>query len=132
MRVMRQTWPAVYERALTYFQQPDTDTGGIRERVRILRLLEAFPAAQVEAAVAAALKYGKLSVDAVRLHLRQTLQPDRVSEPLDLTGLSQADTLKAVGQQPLHLARYNRFLQPASDLAPDRPCDAPGDIHDCA
>jgi len=54
MRVMRQTWPAVYDRALTYFQQPDTDTGGIRERVRILRLLEAFPAAQVEAAVAAA------------------------------------------------------------------------------
>jgi len=132
MRVMRQTWPAVYERALTYFQQPDTDTGGIRELVRILRLLEAFPAAEVEAAVAAALQYGKLSVDAVRLHLRQTLQPDRVSEPLDLTGLTQADTLKAVGQQPLHLARYNRFLQPASDLAPDRSCDAPGDIHDCA
>ena len=103
--------------------------GGIRELVRILRLLEEFPAAEVEVAVAAALQYGKLSVDAVRLHLRQTLQPDRVSEPLDLTrlGLTQADTLKAVGQQPLHLANYNRFLQPASDLS----CDAPGGIHVC-
>lgn len=112
MQMLRQTWPAVYERALTVCRQPDT--GGIRELVRILRLLEEFPAAQVEAALEAALHYGKLSVDGVRLHLRQAGQPDLVTPPLDLTGLLHADTLKAIGQQPLHLADYNRLLTQTS------------------
>ena len=126
IRVMRRTWPAVYEQALTYFQQPDS--GGIREWVRILRLLETFPASEVEAALQAALRYGKLSLDAVHLHLRQTQHPDRVTPPLDLSGLTQADTLKTVGQQPLQLADYNQFLPSASN----GPCDAQGEIHVCA
>ena len=129
MRAMRQTWSAVYERALTYFQQPDS--GGIRELVRILRLLEVFPASEVEAALTAALRYGKLSVDAVRLHLRQAQHPDPVTRPLDLTGLTQADKLKTVGQQPLQLADYNQFLQSASNESGD--AHAPtGGIHVCA
>jgi transposase len=130
MRTMRQTWPAVYERALTICQQPDA--GGIREMVSILRLLEQFPAAEVEAALAAALRYGRLSVDAVRLHLRQTQQPDLVTSPLNLSELTQAHRLRAVGQQPLQLTDYNRLLTqlPLDSLAATTPTTPIGGVHD--
>lgn len=108
IRAIRDSWPAVYERALIRLKREDSP--GIREFVRILRLQEEFSAAEVEAALETALGQGKLSADAVRLHLRQRQKPEAIQPPMDLSHLAQADKLESIHQQPVQLQRYDELL----------------------
>jgi hypothetical protein len=61
----------------------------------------------VEQAVTQALAHHCPHLDGVQLCLRQLLQPDPSPVTLDL---SDHPKLVAVGQQPLHLERYDHLL----------------------
>jgi transposase len=111
IRAMRESWPAVYERALAQLKLEESP--GIREFVRILMLQEEFSVAEVEAGLEAALGHGKLSADAVCLYIRQRKQPEVLLPPMDLSTLSQADKLQSVNPQPVQLQRYDQLLQMA-------------------
>ena len=115
IRAIRESWPAVYERALTLLKREDSP--GIREFVRILRLQEEFPATEVEAALEIALGQGKLSADAVRLHIRQRQKPEVMLPSMDLSHLTQADKLQSIHQQPVQLQRYDELLVSAPPCA---------------
>jgi transposase len=131
IRAIRESWPAVYERALSQLKREDSP--GIREFVRILRLQEEFSATEVEAALEAALGQGKLSADAVRLHIRQRQKPEVVLPPMDLSHLTQGDKLQSISQQPVQLQCYDQLLLPAQSRAAVEPGAAkPGGGYDLA
>jgi transposase len=108
IRALRERWPAVYERALARLKSDES--AGIREFVRILRLQEEFPAAEVEAALEVALTLGRLSADAVRLCLRQRQAPEYAPVPVSPTDLPATAQLKLVGQQAVSLQQYDQLL----------------------
>jgi hypothetical protein len=151
MRQMRASWPPVFEHALAHLRTErangtggaDTggaDTGGagafdaegVREFVRILKLAREYPEAEVADALAEVLDHGnhgnhgngqgRLSADAVRLHLRRREKPEIGWESLDLTtqpGLSsdQAERLAAIHARPVCLDKYDQLLSQPTPTA---------------
>ena len=137
MRQLRAQWPPIFERALARLRTERAaeasagadggafDAEGVREFVRILRLAREYPEAELADALAQVLDHGKLSADAVRLHLRQRQTPEIGWESLDLTrqpGLStdQAERLATIHAQPVRLDKYDLLLSSAapSGVAP--------------
>lgn len=106
MRRWRETWPPAYERLLARLQTEQTDSRGVREFVRILRLHEQYPASLVEQAVARALEYGCIHADGVALCLRQIQQPETALAALDLA----AHPRLASEIAPPDLRRYEQLL----------------------
>jgi transposase len=82
IRQWRSSWPAVYEQLLAQLQRRQPDGAGVRQFIKVLQLHQQHP-------------------------LRQLLQPDPSPVTLDL---SDHPKLVAVGQQPLHLDRYDHLL----------------------
>lgn len=93
MRQLRASWPPVFEETLARLQR---DEGlGIREFVRVLRLLETHPRHQLEAAMHDALALNTVNRDAIELILRQYSAPESPPPPLDLTAFPH---LQRIGQ----------------------------------
>lgn len=86
LRRWRETWPPIYERLLVKLVTTESDGRGIREFVRILRLLESYPAPLVEEAISQALAYGCLHADGIVLCLRQIQHPDLAVAALNVQG----------------------------------------------
>lgn len=96
MRQLRANWPAVFEDVLARLQR---DEGlGIREFVRVLRLLEIHPRHQLEAAMRDALTLNTVNRDAIELILRAYVAPDMSPPPLDLTAFPHLQHLQRIGQ----------------------------------
>lgn len=81
MRQLRADLPPVFEELLARLRR---DEGlGVREFVRVLRLLEAHPTDRLEAAVSTALMLRTVNRDAIELLLRAQDQPETLTPPLD-------------------------------------------------
>lgn len=107
MRRWRESWPPVYEQLLLRLQADKPQGGGIREFIRILKLHQQYPAAEVETAIKQALEYGCLHLDGVRLCLAQKLE----APPQTRLDLSTRPQLAAIGSQAIDLSRYNQLLE---------------------
>jgi transposase len=109
LRQWRADWPPVYERALSQLRTLWPDGRGVREFVQILQLHQAYPASLVEQAVSAALEYGCVHAQGVRLCLNQLRLPQQLPLPLDLEGTTLA-SLQHSGGQPVDLQVYDRLI----------------------
>lgn len=107
LRQWRKQWPESYERLLHGMQQAQPDGQGIREFIAMLKLHQSYPAPLVEQAVGLAVHAGLFSLDGVKYHLQQQLQPLPSALPLDLSRFPQ---LVEVGCQPVDLGIYNQLL----------------------
>ena len=107
IRQWRMSWPVAYTRLLYRLREAYPDGTGIREFLRVLRLLTIYPAAVVEAAITQALTYGCIQFDGVRLCVHQLLHPDQIPPPVDLSDHPQ---LATIGTQPLNLHLYDQLL----------------------
>jgi hypothetical protein len=107
MRRWRAGWPLAYTRLLARLRERWPDGQGVREFVRVLRLLSDYPAALLEQAIGQALDYGCLDVDGVRLCLHHLQHSDQLPATLDL---SQHPQLSTIGTQPIDLMAYQRLL----------------------
>lgn len=108
LRQWRQGWPPVYESLLAALQsQESTPHRAIRRFVQVLMLHESHDAALVEQAVTQALADRVPTPEGVRFCLNRLLDPTPSLPPLDLAHQPQ---LAAIGQHPLSLERFNRFL----------------------
>lgn len=133
MRQLRAHWPPVFERALAHLRAERAngitgtfDAEGVREFVRILKLVREYPEAEVADALAQVLDpdhgQGRLSADAVRLYLRRREKPEIGWKSLDLSGQpglnsDQAERLAAIHVQPVCLDKYDQLLsQPAPTI----------------
>ena len=119
MRQFRATWPTppVYEQTLTRLQLHEDEGLGVREFVRILRLLALgeWTANELEAAMKEALAFNTVNRDAIQIILRQRRHPDpTLTVPtLDLAAFPQFPQLRdlqAVGQQAVNVHAYERLL----------------------
>jgi transposase len=110
LRQWRKQWPESYERLLQGMQQAQPAGQGIREFIAMLKLHQTCPAALVEQAVTRAVQTGMFSLDGVKYHLQQALQPQPSALPLDLSPFPK---LAAVGCQPVDLQIYNQLLEVA-------------------
>jgi transposase len=115
LRRWREGWPPVYEQLLAHLcaEQAAAPARGIREFVRILRLLEQHPAEALQAAISQALACGCVHLDGVQLCLRALQQADTPLPPLDLSKLPelpQLARLAALGAQSVDLGRYEQLL----------------------
>ena len=98
MRQLRASWPPVFEEVLARLQR---DEGlGIREFVRVLRLLETHPRHQLEAAMHDALALNTVNRDAIESILRQYSSPESPPPPFDLTAFPH---LQRIGQFGGHI-----------------------------
>lgn len=116
------TWPKVWSEALNTVQTNGNDGHSVREFVNTLRLLNEYPPVQVEAALVQtlALVPGRLSADAVRLHLHllQTQRDPATQIPHalnwhahpELAHAEQFEQLKHMGAHPIHLDQYDQLL----------------------
>jgi len=107
MRRWRADWPAVYQHVLTRLRERWPDGDGVRMFVRILRLLNDYPAALLEQAMTQALAFGCLDVDGIRLCLYQFQHPDARPVTLDLC---DHPALSTIGTQPIDFSPYQRLL----------------------
>ncbi len=103
----RKEWPAGYEQLLQRLPASKPEGRGVREFLNILKLHQDYPAKLIEKAVGMALELGAPHQDGVQLCLRQLLEPDPISEPLDLRDYPK---LMNVGAQPIDLRQYERLL----------------------
>jgi transposase len=110
VRRWRATWPPVYERLLAQLQ---TESDGMREFVRILKLHQEYPAQLVEQAVTQALEYGCLHLDGIKLCLRQLMHPELAVPALDLTEHPQLD----IASELPDLHRYEQLLVAGNSTA---------------
>jgi hypothetical protein len=108
IRQWRDTWSPTYDRVLARLQADHRDGEGVQEFVRILKLHQTYPAAQVEQAMTMALGYGCLSAAGVELCLRQLANP---ALPLPAVDLARWPRLAAVAVPPPDLNRYEQLLQ---------------------
>lgn len=107
IRRWRAQWSSAYETLLEQLRQKWPEGRGVREFVRILRLHEEHPDWAVEKAVRQAVEIGCTHHDGVQLCLRQILEPESMSQSLDMLAYPQ---LAAIGQQPLDLTLYDSLL----------------------
>jgi transposase len=107
MRRWRADWPAIYHQTLAQVRERWPDGAGVRMFVRILRLLEDYPAALLEQAMTQALAFGVVDVDGIRLCLHQLQHPDRSTTPLDL---HDHPHLRAIGTQPIDFRPYHNLV----------------------
>jgi transposase len=105
----REHWPEVYEQALAELRRLWPEGRGVREFIQVLQLHHDHPADLVEQAVRAALSYGCVHYDGVRLCLNQLLLPSTTPAALDLAALHLA-CLEPTGRQPVDLHQYDRLL----------------------
>lgn len=117
LRRWREEWPPVYEQLLERLcsgsEQADADvpTRGIREFVRILRLLGQHPPEALAEAISAALYYGCVHQEGIELCLRQLQQP-AAPPALELSQLGRGNLarLATVGAQAVNLGLYEQLL----------------------
>ncbi len=109
LRQWRSDWPPVYEQVLAELRSLWPDGRGIREFVQILQLHKDYPPHRIEQALSAALDFGCVHYEGVRLCLNQLLLPKQLPLPLDLEGtpLSQ---LQPSGAQPVDLQAYDQLI----------------------
>ena len=107
VRRWRADWPAAYHQLLARLRERWPDGAGVRMFVRVLRLLNDYPAALLEAAITQALSFGCLDVDGVQLCLHRLQHPDSPPTSLDLGAHPQLST---IGTQPIDLRPYQRLL----------------------
>ena len=86
----------------------------MREFVQILLLHKEYPASLVEQAVSAALEFGCVHAEGVRLCLNQLRLPQQLPLPLDLEGTTLA-SLQPSGGQPVDLQVYDRLIGGAEE-----------------
>jgi transposase len=108
LRQWRKKWPETYEQLLQGVQQNKPEGQGIREFIAILKLHQTYPANLVEQAVNLAVHSSMFSLDGVKYHLQQLLNPQPTAIPLDLRLLPQ---LADIGHQPVNLQIYNQLLE---------------------
>lgn len=107
MRRWREDWPLAYKRLLFRLRERWPDGRGVREFVRVLRLLSDYPAPLLEQAIDQALEFGCLDVEGVRLCLHQLHAPDQAPATLDL---SRHPPLSSIGAPPIDLTPYETLL----------------------
>ena len=105
MRQMRASWPAVYEQVLARMRHDDR--GGIREFVRVLRLLSQVSMAELEHALQQALELNTLSCAAVQLLLHQERAQHSAPSLLDLAAYPK---LRDIQPAATDLSRYQQLL----------------------
>ena len=109
LRQWRATWPPIYETLLRSLrQQVPNESQAIRAFIQILQLHQEHDAELIELAIEQALGDGLANLSGIRFCLNRLLDPAPAVVPLDLS--TQPD-LAQIGQQPLSLAHYDRFLQ---------------------
>ena len=108
LRQWRKKWPETYEKMLLEVQKRKPDGQGIREFIAILKLHQAYPANLVEQAIHLAVHSSMFSLDGVKYHLQQCLNPLPSATPLDLSFFPQ---LADIGCQPVDLQIYNQLLE---------------------
>jgi len=87
LRQWRKKWPETYEKLLLEVQKNKPDGQGIREFITILKLHQTYPANLVEQAIHLAVHSSMFSLDGVKYHLQQLLNPLPSATPLDLSFL---------------------------------------------
>ena len=108
MRKLRAGLPSVFEELLRRLRLDDGL--GVREFVRVLRLLETGSLAQLETAVKSALSLGALSRDAIALILRSQTEPQWLTEVLSPETLpAQLELFGHAGMTP-NLSIYDGLL----------------------
>jgi len=107
IRRWREHWPDCYEVMLAALQRRQGESKGKREFVRILQLHGEHPAAAVEAAVGAAVRWGVFGYDGVRHLLRRAAEEVGPVAPLP-AGLLPGVTDRPVGRS--EVARYGALL----------------------
>lgn len=90
---------------------PDQPSRGIREFVRILRLLGQHPPEALQEAIRAALQYGCVHLDGIELCLRHLQQPQQPAPlALELSQRGNLAQLATVGAQAVNLGLYEQLL----------------------
>ena len=108
MRKLRSELPVIFDELLSRLR---LDEGlGVREFVRVLRLLETCARSQLETAVTGALKLGAVNRDVIELILRTQTQPEWLSEPLTLDTLPSQLGLFAQNTPAPDLGIYDGLL----------------------
>jgi transposase len=111
MRQWRKDWPESYHQMLRVLRERWPEGGrGVQEFVRVLRLHEQYPAAQVQQAIEQALTYGCPHLDGV-LHCLHQLDAEAAGLP-SKPGV-EPPVLPSVGKQPLDLRQYEQLLRAA-------------------
>jgi transposase len=105
----RAGWPTVYEQALTQLRSLWPDGRGVREFIQILQLHKTHPAGLIEQAISAALAFGCVHYEGVRLCLNQLLMPKQLPLPLDLEDTALAP-LQHSGTQGVDLQVYDLLI----------------------
>jgi len=109
LRRWRSGWSTVYEQALSHLRSLWPDGRGVREFVQILRLHKEHPADLIEQAIGAALEFGCVHYEGVRLCLNQLLIPKQLPLPLDLEAV-QLSQLQHSGTQGVDLQQYDLLI----------------------
>jgi hypothetical protein len=107
IRRWRESWPLCYKRLLHRLREQWPEGRGVREFVQILKLHQTHPAPLIEQAIEAALTYGCIHAEGVKLCLHHLLAPEQSTPALDLT---QTPHLAQIGAQPIDLQRYDALL----------------------
>ncbi len=108
LRQWRQRWPEVYEQLLERLRQGDSESQGIREFVRILKLHQDYPEDLLSQAITQALACGCPHLEGVQLCLHQLQQTEPVLKRVDLSDFPQ---LAQVGAQPPDAHCYEQLLK---------------------
>jgi hypothetical protein len=109
LREWRAGWPSVYEQVLALLRETWPDGRGLREFIAILQLHNQYPPDLMAQALQAALTYGCVHVEGVRLCLNQLLTPSSLPNALDLTAQGLPH-LQQAGSQPLNLQQYDDLI----------------------
>lgn len=107
IRRWRPTWPLVYEEYLTQLRLRHEEPNAIQRFVRILKLHEDFPPAEIALALRRALELGCFHPDGVRTLLLIQHDPSPIHDLLDL---SERPTLAGFQVLPPDLGQYNQLL----------------------
>jgi hypothetical protein len=122
LRRWREGWPPVYEQLLARLcgEQVAEPSRGIREFVRILRLLGQHPPEALQEAIRAALQYGCVHLDGIELCLRQLQQSQQPAAPpaLELSREIGLARLATVGAQAVNLGLYEQLLSASQSERP--------------
>ncbi len=109
LRAWRAEWSSVYEQALEKLRSLWPDGRGVREFVQILQLHKEYPASLIEQALSAALEFGCVHYEGVRLCLNQLLMPRQLPLPLELEGTALSQ-LQHSGTQAVDLQAYDQLI----------------------
>lgn len=107
IRRWRPSWPPVYEKYLAELRLRHEESEAVRRFVRVLKLHEEFPMAEIDQALRRALELGCFHPDGVRTLLLVQDDPEPVQELLDL---SQRPRLAGFQVLAPDLAQYNQLL----------------------